>query len=114
MEIIAVYVDDLILITESLQEMQHLKQSLSDTLKMKDLGKIQYCLGVNINIEEGHVSLSQDQYILKIIERYGLADANTPMDHKVKLIKDDCYSKAVDPVQYQSMVGMLLVLLVQI
>ena len=31
-----------------------------------------------------------------------------PMDLNVKLVKDDSYSKKVDTVQYQSMVGSLL------
>ena len=47
----------------------------------------------------------------KLLEKYGLSKANTvatPMDPSVKLIKDDGYSKKVDPTQYQSMVGSLL------
>ena len=40
-----------------------------------------------------------------------MAEANTvstPMDPNVKLVKDDKYSKKVDPLLYQSMVGSLL------
>ena len=33
---------------------------------------------------------------------------STPMDLNVKLVKDDGYSKPVDVVQYQSMVGSLI------
>ena len=32
----------------------------------------------------------------------------TLMDPNVKLVKDDKYSKSIDPIQYQSMVGSLL------
>ena len=42
---------------------------------------------------------------------HGLSEANTvstPMDSNVKLEKDDGYSKKVDAVQYQSMVGSIL------
>ncbi len=48
--------------------------------------------------------LHQKQYILK---RYGLIEANsvsTPTDLSVKLVKDDCVSKAVDQNTYQSIV----------
>jgi len=44
-------------------------------------------------------------------EVVGLSKANTiatPMDPNVKFVKDDGYSKKVDPTQYQSMVGSLL------
>ena len=60
--------------------------------------------------EQG-ISLCQKQYLMKLLERYKLTEANTvttPMDLNVKLVKDDSYSKKVDTVQYQSMVGSLL------
>jgi len=47
----------------------------------------------------------------KLLEKYGLTEAkpvSTPSDLKVKLVKDDSYSKSVEPVRYQSMVGSLL------
>ena len=80
---------------------------------MKDMGQLQYCLGVNFKWNESGVSLCQKQYIpLKdIIENFGMAEANTvsiPMDPNVKLAKDDKYSKKVDPLLYQSMVDSLL------
>ena len=78
---------------------------------MKDLGELRYCLGINFSLTEDIISLSQKQYLLKLLEKYGLTEANTvstPMDPNVKLVKDDCYSKKVDPVSYQSMVGSLL------
>ena len=45
-----------------------------------------------------------------LLEKYGLSEANTPMDTNVKLVKNDQLSKKVhvDPVRYQSMVGSLL------
>ena len=47
LEIIAVYFDDLILTVETMEEIQHIKNCLSETFKMKDMREIQYCLGVN-------------------------------------------------------------------
>ena len=111
LEIIAVYVDDLILIAETLEEIQQMKRCLSDTFKMKDMGKLQYCLGINFELNEKGISLSQKQYLLRLLEKYGLPEANTvttPMDPNVKLVKDDGYSKKVNPIHYQSMVGSLL------
>ena len=49
--------------------------------------------------------------MLRLLEKYGLSEVNTvstPMDPNVKLVKDDKYSKGVDPILYQSMVGSLL------
>ncbi|CAB3987121.1 Hypothetical predicted protein [Paramuricea clavata] len=73
---------------------------------MKDMGKLHYCLGVNIKMMDGVLQMSQEQYIHKILHKYKLQDCkpvSTPMVVNVKLVKDDGYSKAVDPVEYQSM-----------
>ena len=54
------------------------------------------------------MEIQQKQYILKLLERYGLKNSKpvaTPADPNVKLRRKDGVSKAVDPVLYQSMVG---------
>ena len=43
--IVSVYVDDLILISATPEEMKEVKQSLADQFKMKDMGPLHYCLG---------------------------------------------------------------------
>eukprot|EP00795_Rhopilema_esculentum_P007998 gene7998-biopygen1703 len=109
--IIAVYVDDLIIISTTQDEMKQMKVNLRKNFKMKDLGSLHFCLGVSVEQGEEGVSLSQKQYIEKLLKRYGLQDANpvcTPLDPNVKLVADDGNSKPVDNIQYQSMIGSLL------
>ena len=111
--IVAAYVDDLIIATKTDEEMQDVKQQLQSRFKMKDLGKLHYCLGITINHDQTNnvIEMHQKQYILKMLEKYGLLDAksvSTPADPNVKLCKDDEVSKPVDSVMYQSMVGSLL------
>ena len=40
--VVAVYVDDLIVIGKTAEEMQHVKESLTAQFKMKDMGKLHY------------------------------------------------------------------------
>ena len=113
MNVVAVYVDDLILIAATLEEMQEVKKSLADRFKMKDMGKLHYCLGISIvqDEENGCIWLHQKQYILNMLKRYRLTEAktiSTPAAVSVKLVKDDSVSKDVNPTAYQSMVGSLL------
>ena len=80
---------------------------------MKDMGKLHYCLGIDIEQNEVDKSLlmHQKQYILNMLEKYQLSEANTvstPADISVKLKKDDGISKEVNSVTYQSIVGSLL------
>ena len=91
-EVIAVYVDDLILLAETQEEMQQMKTSLTSTFKMKDLGELHYCLGMNVHIGQNSVSLCQSQYLVNLLEKYGLSGASTVatptcMDYNVKLVK---------------------------
>lgn len=113
MTTIAVYVDDLILITATAKEMQMVKESLATQFKMTDMGKLHYCLGVTVVQDESKkcLWLHQEQYIQRLLEKYGLTEAkisSTPADISVRLEKDDGVSKEVDPIAYQSMVGSLL------
>ena len=111
--IVVVYVDDLIIITSTAEEMQHIKKNLALKFEMKDMGKLHYCLGISIehNEVEKYLLLHQKQYILNVLEKYSLSEAkivSTPADLSVKLKKDDGVSKEVNSVTYQSIVGSLL------
>ena len=67
---------------------------------MKAMGKLHYCLGVNIVTAHNCVWLHQQHYIALLLKKFGLADANTvstPADCNVKLVKDNHMSKPIDP-----------------
>ena len=111
--IVAVYVDDLIIVAKSSDRMREIKESMATKFRMKDLGKLHYCLGITVEHDEHERSfvLHQRQYIFAMFEKYGLSQAktvSTPADVNVKLTKDDGVSKSIDAVKYQSMVGSLL------
>ncbi|XP_067943244.1 uncharacterized protein [Watersipora subatra] len=107
----AVYVDDLIIMSDDDASLMQVKHALSNQFKMKDFGPLHYCLGVNIDQHESSISLDQQYYLQQVINRFGMQDSNpvsTPADINVKLIKYDGISKPVDSKKYQAMVGSLL------
>lgn len=111
--IIAVYVDDLIPLGSDINELLELKRELSTRFHMKDMGELHFCLGIGIiqDKEASVTKLHQKQYIQRMIEKYGMKDANpvtTPADVNVKLVKQDGVSKHVDKALYQSIIGSLL------
>ena len=74
--------------------MRTIKKNLLATFKMKDMGRLHYCLGVNIEQDESNKCLwiHQKQYILKLIDKYGLSEAKTvsiPADNSAKLKKSE-------------------------
>jgi len=112
---LAVYVDDIIIACKSLYTINDIKLSLSKKFKMKDLGCLNYFLGVNIvsDDENGTISLNQCAYTKALLEKFNMIDANalkTPVDVSVKLTKATEKSKLFDPKIYQSAVGSLLYL----
>ena len=109
--IIAVYVDDLIVMTKTLEEMQQIKSGI--TLPDERHGQITLLFGIHVEQDEQKQCLwiHQKQYILNMLEKYSLSEVkivSTPADISVKLKKDDGVSKEVNSVTYQSMVGSLL------
>ena len=113
--VVAIYVDDLIIVTQTTAEMQELKNNLAAQFKMKDLGKLHYCLGISIKQDDKNkcLWLHQNQYIDNILHNYGLSEAktvSTPSDLSVNLTQNDGVSRDLDvnSQQYQSMVGSLL------
>lgn len=109
--IIAVYVDDLIIISDTLEEINSIKGMLSNRFEMTDLGQLHYCLGITITYGESSLLLDQSHYIQQVLNRYGMNNCNpvsTPSDLNTKLVKDDGQSKTVDANLYRAIVGSLL------
>ena len=111
--IIAVYVDDLVILAKTEANMSTVKKCLAIRFKMKDLGELHYCLGVCVEWNRDRTSLwlHQKRYVLNLIQEYGLQNANTvatPADVSVKLAMEDGVSNTVDPTAYQSIVGNLM------
>ena len=111
--IIAIHVDDLMILAESILEMQRLKDRLKLQFKMRDMGELHYYVGVCIvrDKERKQFYLHQGLYIEKMLKKFGQTQAksvSTPADLNVRLQKEDGVSKPVDTTLYQSIVGSLL------
>ena len=104
--IIAVYVDDLLVIGNNLEVIERFKLQMSQNFEMTNLGKLNYYLGIEVEQGDGCIKLRQTGYARKIIEKAGLKGCNStkyPMDPKEQIHKDEgC--KAVDVTQYKSII----------
>ena len=79
MIIVAVDVNDLILIARTPEEMQEIKTSLATCFKMKDMGKLYYCLGIPVEQDNIQACLwiYQKQYMLNMLMKYKMAESKT-------------------------------------
>jgi hypothetical protein len=106
---VLIYVDD-ILITSSLpQGTDSLLQSLQDDFAIKDLGPLNYFLGMEAISTTDGIILSQQRYILDLLRKSNMSEAKpvkTPMStaHTLTLLSGDTLT---DPSPYRSLVGAL-------
>jgi len=89
-EIIMVWVDDLLLFTNSKDKMVKLKDNLKGLFDITNLGKSNKLMGLEFtrDRERGTLTIRQTQYIESILQKYDMHGANsvsTPLDSKVKL-----------------------------
>lgn len=85
---VLIYVDDIFLIGNNLQEMEHLKFILLKKFRIKDLGNLKYLLGLEFSHSKEGIFVSQCKYSLDILQDVGLLGAKTetfPMEQNLKL-----------------------------
>ena len=110
LNIVSIYVDDLILVVDLMKDLEQTKEELSARFKMKDLGQLRYCLGIVCEQRTGCIKLNQRPYIDNLVRRFGLDKAcgvSTPADACVKLVAEDGISQPADPRLFQQIVGSL-------
>ena len=106
---LVVYVDDIVITGSDQDDIQKLKQHLFTHFQTKDLGKLNYFLGIEIAQSSSGVFLSQRKYALDILEETSMLDCkpvDTPMDPNVQLVPEQGESLG-DPERYRRLVGKL-------
>lgn len=108
---ILIYVDDIILASNDLVDMQHIKNCLMSEFKMKDLKNINFFLGMKINydVDKGIVELSQQQYLQSVLKRFRMEDCKdiaTPMEYGLKLESNEDLQLTDKP--YRELIGCLM------
>jgi hypothetical protein len=116
--IIALYVDDLILMANDLAKLLQIKEELGKRFDMKDLGEIHYCLGIQVirDRKKRTIQLGQAKYIENVLKRFRMEDCKpigTPLDTNSKLTKamapkSDAEIEEMQSIPYQSAVGSLM------
>ena len=120
--ILAIWVDDLFIFGNKLDEVNKVKEGLKSEFKMTDMGEAQYLLGLQIirDKDKGHLTLTQKKYAMEVLKRFGMENCksvSTPMEVGLKLTKEmEPKTKEemdkMDKVPYRAAVGSLMYLMV--
>jgi hypothetical protein len=88
LEIITVWVDDLLLFATSDNLLNKMKIQIQSKWEVTDLGEPTKIVGIEITKSDNSITISQEKYIDKILERENMSDANPvsmPMDPNIKI-----------------------------
>ena len=69
--ILVLYVDDMLIVSKSMDKINRLKDQMARTFDMKDLGAAKQILGIEIHRDRknGKLSFSQEKYVEKILAK---------------------------------------------
>ena len=121
--LISLYVDDILVAGSDLNKIEKIKKEFTMRYEMKDLGELNYYLGMKITRTAEYIQLDQHRYTLDILTKYNyLLQGHenkiyeTPMERDLKLRKfenqgmSDQQTDYVERFPYQNIVGALLYL----
>lgn len=111
------YVDDLLIAGNILQDIETLKKELSKRFEMSDCGLLNFFLGTLVEYDQskGVMQLSQSKSTSKIIEKYGMNDckpAGTPMEKGLQLLPLEDGASTENP--YRELLGKLMYLMLSV
>ena len=116
-DIIALYVDDLLIASSRISELLAIKRKLTQQYEMEDMGEATFILGIDIKRDRAHrsISIGQSAYINTLLTRHGMAECNpssTPMEsgaaHELIAAADGYEASSTLTRHYQSIIGGLM------
>lgn len=113
MQIVAIYVDDILVLGSTEEKVEDIERLLTKNFEVTFLGIPRFLLSIQITWFTNYVTISQEQFIYKMLEKYDLLNCkpvSTPMDCGSKPEKAKPDETRTDKTQYQSKVGSLLYL----
>ena len=110
--ILCLYVDDILIFGTNLNVIKEVKDFLSRSFEMKDLGVADVILNIKLlRNDDGGITLLQSHYVEKVLSRFGYSDCNpspTPYDASVLLRKNQRIAR--DQLRYSQIIGSLMYL----
>jgi hypothetical protein len=108
---VLIYVDDIIVTSSSDQAIQALLHDLKNDFAMKDLGELNYFLGIEVKKTRHGLLLTQEKYASELLAKIGMTKCTsspTPLSSTEKLsLVDGSPLGPKDSTQYRSIVGSL-------
>ena len=109
--IIIIWVDDIVIAANSYKSLNYIKSCLSNKFKMKDMGVLQWFLGIEFIIESNCIKMNQRNYANKILEKFKMSECkpkSIPCDLSMNKLTQKDSTLLQDVTLYRAMVGSLI------
>ncbi|CAI7934360.1 unnamed protein product [Closterium sp. NIES-54] len=114
--LLLVYVDDILLFSPSMEQIERTQKLLMENFKCKMLGDVHFYLGLQIerDVERRWLKVHQSHYISGVMERYGVTGVRTvmtpfPAGFKLKkAAEEDDVLEDEQRNEYQSLIGSVM------
>ncbi|KAK1410112.1 hypothetical protein QVD17_36645 [Tagetes erecta] len=106
---LVIYVDDILITGNNLDEITSLKSFLHDTFQIKDLGLINYFLGIEVLHTPSGLILTQRKFAKDLLTEFDISNQSSlscPLPPNLQLKSNDG-EHLNDPMQYRRLVGKL-------
>ena len=108
----ALYVDDILIISDNQDEINKTKAFLQEQFEMEDMGIVKRFLGMDIDqTPNGDIRINQKDYVKSVLDKFGMLNcrpSKTPFVAGEKLRSYEGVAEEQDRQTYQQMVGSLM------
>lgn len=109
---LTVYVDDILIFSESIDEIQKLHDHLTQSFELTSQGSPEWILGINIkrDKENGTITINQEKHVQALLDEFNMSNCNpvsTPMNPGIQF---NSTKPCESPSRYKSLVGSLIYL----
>ncbi len=96
--VLALYVDDIVFVGDNINVINNVKDAFKHTFKMKDLGDLEYYLGMRITRTPETLKIDQSQYAVDVVTKFSRWMSQNPNRYRkqvpfyrdLKLTKSEC------------------------
>ena len=110
---IILYVDDMLIISPNLNQINSIKNLISKHYEIKDLGRAKKFLGIQLDYSDNGILIHQTQYAQNLLKKFGMNESKsckTPAQPNIKLLKSSTDDDLIDETYYRSIIGGLMYL----
>ena len=108
--IVIIWVDDIIITSNSTDVLKSVKDNFSERFQMKDMGKLSWFLGIEFVYEEGIIKMNQTKYNERVLSRFNMQNCkprSTPCEMNSSKVNEESSSPAENRL-YREIVGSLV------